>query len=181
MATDSARVPTSNDPQRSGWSLETAIDHLLAVVNERHARVITLIEGNDKRYEERFSASQKALELGLSGQKSEISAALAAADRAVLKAEVATEKRFESVNEFRGTLDQQQRTLIPRSEVDVLMRGVEEKIVTLNKSLDETKATIASMQSERTGIKGGYGYAVGIVGFVLTVASLGVLLFQAVK
>ena len=180
MATDSARVPTSSNPERSGWSLETAIDHLLAVVNERHARVVTLIEGNDKRYEERFSASQKALELGLAGQKSEISAALAAADRAVLKAETATEKRFESVNEFRGTLDQQQRTLIPRSEVDVLMRGLEEKIFTLGKSLDETKGAIAAMQSERAGVRGGYGYAVGIVGFVLTVVSLGLLLYRAV-
>ena len=180
MATDSARVPTSSNPERSGWSLETAIDHLLAVVNERHARVVTLIDGNDKRYEERFSASQKALELGLAGQKSEISAALAAADRAVLKAETATEKRFESVNEFRGTLDQQQRTLIPRSEVDVLMRGLEEKLSTLVKSLDETRGVIAAMQSERAGIRGGYGYAVGIVGFVLTVVSLGLLLYRAV-
>ena len=180
MATDSARVPTSSNPERSGWSLETAIDHLLSVVNERHARVVTLIDGNDKRYEERFSASQKALELGLAGQKSEISAALAAADRAVLKAETATEKRFESVNEFRGTLDQQQRTLIPRSEVDVLMRGVEEKITANTKALDEIKATIAAMQSERAGIRGGYGYAVGIVGFVLTVVSLGLLLYRAV-
>src|SRR5678810_673441 len=131
------------------------------MINEKYTHLLTLIEGNDKRYEERFSASQKALELGLAGQKSEISAALAAADRAVMKAEVATEKRFESVNEFRGTLDQQQRTLIPRSEVEVLMRGVEEKIRTNAKALDEMKATINGLQSERAGIRGGYGYAVG--------------------
>lgn len=165
------RVPTS-PTTKDGWSLETAIDHLIGIINEKDANLRTLISGNDKRYEERFIASQKALELGLAGQKSEISAALAAADRAVLKAEMATEKRFESVNEFRGTLDNQQRTLIPRAEVDVLMRGVSEKIFTLTKGQDELKGTVALLQAERQGIKGGWGYAVGAVGFILAVGSL---------
>ncbi len=174
-----ARVPES--PGKSGWTIEHAIDYLFAVISEKHAHLVSMIQGNDKRYEERFSASQKALELGLAGQKSEISAALAAADRAVLKAEMATEKRFESVNEFRGTLDQQQRTLIPRSEVDVLVRGIEEKIAQTTKQLDELKTAFAAMNSERAGIKGGWGYAVGIVGFVLAVGSLILLGINFVK
>jgi hypothetical protein len=160
-----ARVPTSPNASHVGWSLETTIDYLLSVVSEKHAHVLTLVAGNDKRYEERFSASQKALELGLAGLIREIQAALAAADRAVLKAEMATEKRFESVNEFRGTLDNQQRTLIPRSEVDVLMRGVNEKISQLTKQLD-------AMQSERIGVRGGWGYAVGVIGLIALVWKL---------
>ena len=164
---EQARVPTS-DGNRTGWSLETTIDYLLAVIAEKDAHLRTLIIGNDKRYEERFSASQKALELGLQGQKSEISAALAAADRAVMKAETATEKRFESVNEFRGTLDNQQRTLIPRSEVDVLVKGLEEKIAQLTKTVD-------GLIAERQGIKGGWGYAVGVAGLMLALGSIGIL------
>jgi hypothetical protein len=158
------RVPTST-PNRAGWSLETAIDYLLALLGEKDAHIRTLITANDQRYAERFNASQKALELGLAGTKSEISLALAAADRAVQKAEMATEKRFESVNEFRGTLDNQQRTLIPRSEVDVLGKGLEEKIAQLTKQYD-------GLQAERQGIKGGWGYAAGAVGLILSVGSL---------
>jgi hypothetical protein len=169
------RVPTSEPANRAGWSLETAIDYLLAVVNEKDEHIRTLIAGNDKRYEQRFDASQKALEVGFaaakaavdasfSAQKEAIGAALAAADRAVSKAELATEKRFESVNEFRATLDNQQRTLIPRSEVAVIEKGLQEKITQLTKTLD-------GILAERLGIKGGYGYAVGAVGFVLLVAS----------
>lgn len=164
MGTDPSRVPTSENQPRSGWSLETAIDYVLAIINEKDEHLRTLIAGNDKRYEQRFDASQKALELGLAGQKAEITTALTAADRAVSKAELATEKRFESVNEFRGTLDQQQRTLIPRSEVDVLVRGLDEKIAQLTKQMDQLSA-------ERLGIKGGWGYAVGAAGFVLLVAT----------
>jgi len=137
---------------------------------------------SDKRYEQRFEASQKALDLGFAGQKAAvdaafaaqkeaINAALAAADRAVSKAELATEKRFESVNEFRGTLDNQQRTLIPRSEVDVLVKGLDEKISNLTKQMDH-------LQAERMGIKGGWGYAAGAAGLVLTLFSLVMVLWK---
>lgn len=166
MSVENARVPTSDSRHATGWSLETAIDYLLSVIAEKHAHILTLIAGNDRRYEERFAASQKALELGLAGQKSEISAALASADRAVLKAETATEKRFESVNEFRGTLDNQQRTLIPRSEVDVMVKGLEEKIAQLTKQIDGLAAT-------RAGVIGGWGYAVGLAGVILAVVTIG--------
>jgi hypothetical protein len=182
-----SRVPTSDTQKNTaGWSLETAIDYLLGLVNEKyeHLRrditekddhVRTLIVGNDKRYEQRFDASQKALEVGFAAakaavdasfaaQKEAINAALAAADRAVTKAELATEKRFESVNEFRGTLDNQQRTLIPRSEVDKMFQAMTEKVDRLQKQADASTA-------ERAGIRGGWGYAVGAVGFVLLLAS----------
>jgi len=148
------------------------LDHVLAIIGEKHSQVLSVIQGNDKRYEERFAASQKALELGLMGTKSEISLALQAADRAVQKAEAATEKRFESVNEFRGTLDNQQRTLIPRSEVAVLVEGLNEKISHLSKTVDEQKSIVASLQAERQGVRGGWGYAVGAVGFLLALGSL---------
>lgn len=177
---DATRVPTT---ERQGWSTETAVDHLLAIISASERRYLDLIAGlekrvvdsielNDRRYEERFSASQKALELGLAGTKSEISVALAASKEAVLKAENATEKRFESVNEFRGTLDNQQRTLIPRSEVDALMRGVDTRISQLTKDLDKMEQDIRSNTSERMGIKGGWGYAVGVLGFVLLIVSI---------
>jgi hypothetical protein len=147
------------------------LDHVLSIIGEKHQQLVSVIAGNDRRYEERFAASQKALELGLAAQKSEIGAALVAADRAVQKAETAAEKRFEGVNEFRNTLADQQRTLIPRSEVEALMKNIENKIDQVEKVLDR-------MSVERQGIKGGYGYAVGIVGFVLTVVSIGVLVMK---
>ena len=167
-----SRVPTSEPPAKGGWSLETSIDYLLAVQNEKHAHILMLIAGNDRRYEERFSASQKALELGLAGTKSEITVALAAADRAVQKAEAATEKRFESVNEFRGALDNQQRTLIQRSEVEAVIKGVEEKIGNLTKLMDESRSRERATDSNNKGVKEGWGYAVGVAGFVLALVTL---------
>lgn len=162
MAIDSARVPTA---PREGWSVDTALDYILS-----------LIAANDKRYEQRYEASQKALDAALTAQKEAtqaafaaqkegISAALAAADRAVQKAEASAEKRFESVNEFRSTLADQQRNLIPRSEVGVMISALTEKINALEKVIDK-------MEAERMGIKGGWGYAVGVVGLVMALAAL---------
>jgi len=180
MPNEAARVPTT---PRDGWTIDTALDHMLA-----------LLASNDLRYEQRFEASQKALDLGFASQKSAIdaafaaqksavdaafsaqkegiSAALAAADRAVNKAELATEKRFESVNEFRGTLDNQQRTLIPRSEVQEISKGLEQKIAQLTKDLDKLEADQRERQSAKLGTKDGWGYAVGVFGLVLVIVTI---------
>ena len=79
---------------------------LLSIINERSS-------ANSQRFE----AQEKA-----------VAAALAAAKEAVAKAEGAAEKRFDSVNEFRSTLKDQQSTLIPRIEVDVRMKALEAKL-----------------------------------------------------
>lgn len=140
MTVEAARVP---DTGKTGWTIETAIDHLTSLVNERDGHVRTLIAGMDKRVEDRFAAIKEA----------------------VLKAENATERRFESVNEFRGTLDNQQRTLIPRAEVDVIVKGLEGKIDTNTKQL-------AALNAERMGIRGGWGYAIGLLGAISIIGSL---------
>ena len=79
---------------------------LLSIVNERSS-------ANSQRFE----AQEKA-----------VAAALAAAKEAVAKAEGAAEKRFDSVNEFRSTLKDQQSTLITRNEVDVRLKSLDDKI-----------------------------------------------------
>jgi hypothetical protein len=136
------------------WTIETLHEHLIA-----------RMESNDKRYEQRFEASQKALELGLAAQKSAVDAALEAQKTAVIKAEVSTEKRFEGVNEFRNTLSDQQRTLIPRSEVEVMIEAMSQRVNAVEKQQDRA-------QSERQGIKGGWGFAVGVAGLVSLIVSI---------
>jgi hypothetical protein len=65
-----------------------------------------LLDERDRRYEDRFTAM----------------------DTAVTKAEVATEKRFDSMNEFRGTLSDQAATLMPRAEALSRFKGYDEQI-----------------------------------------------------
>lgn len=164
MSTDSSsRVPTSS--RSEGWSLETMLDHVLA-----------LIAAYDTRYEQRFDASQKALDAAFAAQKSAVDAAfsaqkeaiiaaLAAQDRAVSKAEAAAEKRFEGVNEFRAQLGDQQRNLMPRAEAEKLIQSLADKIGVLEGFRTE-------VLSRGTGAKEGWGYAVGVIGLVFVVLGI---------
>src|ERR1700730_4191818 len=86
--------------------LEARIRALADIVNER-----------DQRYAERFKAMDEKTSL-----------ALAASEKAVGKAEMATEKRFDSVNEFRAQLKDQASTLMPREEADVKFRAIDNTI-----------------------------------------------------
>src|ERR1700679_3563652 len=78
-----------------------------------HNTLISLREYVDIR----FDAQEKA-----------VNAALAAADRAVNKAEVASEKRFENMNEFRGALADSARLLMPRSEYEQAQKTLSDKV-----------------------------------------------------
>lgn len=126
-----------------GWTFETLLKHLVA-----------LIDANDKRYEQRFGDSKIAVD-----------AALSAAKEAVVKAETASEKRFEGVNEFRAALGDQQRTLMPRIEAEVRMNVLDQKIAALEK-------TATASVGRQAGASNLWGWIAGVVGIALALISL---------
>lgn len=87
----------------------------------------------DRRLQQRFDAQQLAIQDALVAQEKSVSAALTAADRAVAKAEVASEKRFDSVNEFRATLADQANGLMPRGEAEAKLASINDRIVELSR------------------------------------------------
>jgi hypothetical protein len=95
-----------------------------------------LMEERDTRYLDRFQAMDEKTSLALTSSK-----------EAVTKAEVATEKRFDSVNEFRNTLRDQATLLMPRSETETKFLGIEEKIEDLKKEI----ITLREYKSQSTG------------------------------
>jgi len=87
------------------------------ILLEKIVALRQLMDERDRRYEERFEATDQKTSL-----------ALTASEKAVTKAEVATEKRFDAQNEFRGQLKDQASTFVPRAEADSKFRNLEEKI-----------------------------------------------------
>src|SRR5687767_13157468 len=156
------------EERRSGqWTLDSLRQHFETLLDER-----------DRRYAEIAEAKEKAL-----------AAALAAAKEAVQKAENAAEKRFESVNEFRAQLNDQQRTFIPRSEVEVLNKGFSDRISAEVKGINERVASevnaikdrLAAVESQhssaldqRAGAQAGWLKAVGVI--TLVIALMGAIL-----
>lgn len=93
--------------------------------------ILMLIAERDRQYDQRFRAQELA-----------VAAALTAAKEAVTKAEMASEKRFDSVNEFRNSLKDQQQTLASKAEVEVRFKFLEDKWKTIEER--QTKAAGSS-------------------------------------
>ena len=71
----------------------------------------------DHRFnDEQQRANQRAIDAALLAQKEAVAAALESQKEAFASFRAATDKRFESVNEFRGTLSDNQATYLPREE-----------------------------------------------------------------
>lgn len=108
---------------------------------------------------DKIAALEKGIDARFESVIQATSNALAAADRAVNKAESASEKRFDAVNEFRETLADQQRNLMPRSEAELLIKALNEKIDALN-------ATTISRQGLLIGQREGMGIIIGVASVI---------------
>ncbi len=157
--------------------LESMIENLRLAIDEKDSRyqskfdatqaaINAMFEEKDLRYQQRFVAAELAVKDALVAQKEAVAAALAAADRGVTKAEVAAEKRFESVNEFRNTLKDQQAELMPRLEAAVMFRAINEKLDVLTTRIDKG-------EGKGQGANAFWGYFVAV-------AMLAVLTFGAI-
>jgi len=109
------------------WTFET-----LCIYLER------IIDLNDKRYEERDATREASLGTAMTAAEKAVNAALAAAEKAVTKAETSAEKRFDSQNEFREQLKDQATTFMPRSEAQLQLDALNEKM--LNFTRDEAQS-----------------------------------------
>lgn len=93
--------------------------------------------------ESQIHSLREAFTQQIRSQKEALEAALASSDKAVLKAEVANEKRFESVNEFRSTLADQQLGLATKSECDLRFKAAEERLTMVIEDFRELKGRIS--------------------------------------
>jgi len=126
--------------------------------------LLSIIDERDRRYDQRFIDSKEAVNTALSAAKEAVNAALIAAKEAVLKAENASEKRFESVNEFRKTLSDQQTQFATKADLKYLA----EKIATL-------EAIVNQNTNRSDGIASAWGYvgaALGIVGVLIGIGGV---------
>jgi len=83
----------------------------------------------------------------------------------------ASERRFDNVNEFRAQLGDQQRTFIPRVEVEKSFLAIDDRLKKLEAADQET-------HGHGSGIKDGWGWAVGGIMFVIALGSFLLTVFN---
>ena len=121
------------EQQVSGWTVDTLHQYLdirfadsRRMLDERYAT-------QTKALDAAFIAQQTAMRTALEAAEKAVQTALVSAEKAVGKAEVAAEKRFESVNEFRAQLTDQAATFVNRSEAEVRLNAISDKLDTETK------------------------------------------------
>jgi hypothetical protein len=84
--------------------VDSTPDEVLAT---RIANLREIVDERDRRYEDRFRAMDEKTGL-----------ALTSSEKAVTKAEIAQEKRFDNTNEWRAAMQDRDRNQMPRSEIE---------------------------------------------------------------
>lgn len=167
--------------------IDERIDFHLAVSRDS-------LDERDKRHEQRFAAQELAVSLALArvdkefhehlvSARQETHAALDSADKAIHKQELAIEKRFDGVNEFRAQLSDQAQTFMPRKESDVRMDAITEKIdvnaerlnalqLQLSSRLDLNQGQAAGQRLTTSNLYAAVGALGGILTIIIIIATL---------
>ncbi len=146
---------------------ERAVAKAEAAADKRYLESQT--EALEKNFAQQIMASRDALVAGSKAQREALDAALAASERAIAKAEVSTEKRFESVNEFRNALTDQQKNFATNSEVYLRFAALEEKVNTAFTILNETKGRASGALGAQSTVFAFVIAGVAIAGLLFTV------------
>ena len=109
----------------NGWTIDTLHAFFIRILEEKDQQQVE----RDNRYQQRFEAQQEALHSALAATEKTLNATLTAAEKASLKTEVALDKRFDSVNEFRKTLTDQAATFFTRAEGDARFDSINGKLM----------------------------------------------------
>jgi hypothetical protein len=124
----------------------------------------------ERRVEDNAKATDRLIDENAKTIGDRLTAAIDSQQRAITKAETASESRFTSVNEFRNTLADQQRQFLPRPEYDRAHQSLIERVEAIE------KATLAqnSVQNTRSLTWGqGWSLLVTIASVLLTVITIG--------
>lgn len=142
----------------------------LAALEEKVNAIYLLLTEYNTRYTERFNAQEKAINLSITSSDKAVQAAertvaavMIAAEKAIVKAEIAYDKRFDSINEFRAVLTDQQTSLVRKSEMEVKFVALEDKVTLLYNIQLEQKGKLAAQNLLWIYFMG----AVGVVGTIV--------------
>ncbi len=140
--------------------LTAELDGARDVFNEKIESLVKVTNERDRRYEDRFRAMDEKTSL-----------ALTSSEKAVTKAETATEKRFDSVNEFRNTLKDQASNFMPRPETEAKFKAYDDKFDDMKKDVialrQEIMGEIGGLRESRSEAMGSFR-AVHLVGALLS-------------
>lgn len=135
------------------------------VVQHTADKVVAKVElAAEKSYlESQINGLREAFNQQINYQKDATLATLAASDKAILKSETATEKRFESVNEFRAALSDQAGNKLSRAEFNVQHDNLMQRLAAQTKRIEDLQLQLTGYMASASGKQIG----VGVIGSIV--------------
>ena len=151
----------------------TAADKAVIEVDRRHNEQFHAL---DRAVMARFDAEHNLLMTLASERQIGIDAAFAAQQAAVSKAEIATEKRFESVNEFRAQLTDQAGRFVTRNETDSVIAAVRSEMQSAAdrnaERIQDLTDRVNRAEGKGAGFNSSWIIALGVLAALGTIVSL---------
>jgi hypothetical protein len=101
------------------------------------------------------------LGLLIAAQKEGVKTAMDAAEKAVVKAEVATDKRFEGLNELRKMAEDWRSEFARKSDLDLQIKGIADKIEDLKQRISDSDMKLGAIVARGVGRSDLWGYLIG--------------------
>ena len=150
----SERAVASETAVQSACVAQTTAMNAAFAASEKAVSVA--LAAAEKAVNDRAEAQERMFHERLEQYRHEVELAFTASDRAITKAELATEKRFESVNEFRAQLSDQAARFMPRGETESMVSAVRGELDNatgrIQERLTEMNAELAKMISRTEAI-----------------------------
>lgn len=152
--------------------LQRQATRLEAVLTERDHVFQALLHDSEQAIRELTNARFVTYDAMLRGETERRALALEATEKAIGKAEAANEKRFESVNEFRGQLADQTRTFMPRIEVQQLLDQLTLRLGELNDRMNRQEGILHGANANKTGLYAALAAATAVIIAIVVVINL---------
>ena len=156
-------------------SLDGTIDVRIKNLDEKF---MLLINEAEKRNGQRFEAQQQAIAVALQAQEKAVQAAMDSAEKAVSKSEAATDKRFDSVNEFRKALEEQTLSFLTRTEYNVQHQSLGEKVDMNVSKIHDIEKDIGAIKERGIGRHDIWTILISSVSSIATIVTLIYLIFK---
>lgn len=144
----------------SAWTADT-----LAVYFQRQLDDLRVL------LDERYATQTKALDAAFAAADKAVAAALLSAKEAVTKAETATEKRFDSVNEFRAALSDQSALFLPRTEYAANHQNLADRVSDLTDRINRSEGSTEGVRVSAGVLASVATIAVLVIGLIVAFAN----------
>ena len=95
----------------------------------------------------------------------------ASSDRAINKSEAATEKRFESLNDFRGQLTDQASRFMPREVADTQIGELKKQLATLTQRIDVSQGSSVGAKDKTASLYAFIGVTSAFLGIIVLLSN----------